>query len=230
MSASPEVSVVLPPNAFRAMSIFHGVSGLPEDRYVNTWWFNRNGSSVSLSAAAATIAQRLGNFFTAVGLNQTLPLTAYLSNTAIDEARGLEVRVYDTNQPEPREPAIVTVPLTGFTTQVSLPAEVAVCLSYYATRNIPRHRGRVYLGPLNLSAMSTSDGLADPNVSQTMMDDIQDRASTLAGFTDLPWSVCSLRDQVLRDITNGWIDNTFDTQRRRGSQPTRRETWIASNF
>jgi hypothetical protein len=230
VSSSPEVSVVLPPNAFRAQTILHGASGLPQDRYVNTWWFARGGSTADRAAAANTISQRLGNFFNATDIGLPLPLCAYLSETAIDQARGLEVRVYDTNESEPREPSTVVVPLVGFEATVALPSEVAVCLSYYSVRNIPRHRGRIYFGPLNLNAMSTADGMGDPNVSQSLIDTLQSRASILSGYTDLPWVVCSLRDQALREITAGWVDNAFDTQRRRGATATRRESWVASNF
>jgi hypothetical protein len=211
------------------MAILHGTSGLPEDRYVNTFWFRQPEGSFSTAQAADTIADRLQAFYedAGVGLN---PLTWFLSNQAIDEARGLEVRVYDTDEVEPRTPYTEQRSLTGFVATVPLPNEVAVVLSYYATRNIPRRRGRVYIGPLNLNALSTTENDGDGTPPLSLRQALQWAAETLSGYEDMPWSVASRKDGVLRTITNGWVDNAFDTQRRRGVQANLRTLWSKPTF
>jgi hypothetical protein len=41
------------------------------------------------------------------------------------------------------------------------------------------------------------------------------------------WVVWSEADQDAGSVFDGWIDNAFDTQRRRGVQASSRTTWVA---
>jgi hypothetical protein len=45
-----------------------------------------------------------------------------------------------------------------------------------------------------------------------------------ASVTETTWSlaVYSVADAVAREVTNGWVDNAWDTQRRRGIDATAR--------
>nr|CRY97358.1 hypothetical protein [uncultured prokaryote] len=110
-------------------------------------------------------------------------------------------------------------------TGAGLPSEVAACLSFQGTRTPgspqARRRGRVYIGPL-LATTNTSgrpsSGLITNMIgaAQQLYDDIG--TVTSAGS----WAVWSPTDGLAVPITNGWVDNAFDTQRSRGLARTSR--------
>lgn len=125
----------------------------------------------------------------------------------------------------------------------SLPAEVAACLTFDSRldtdasvpETVPggptgpegdahpraRRRGRIYLGPLNDTASSaTGGGTAAVRVSAAF------RSSAVRAFSEnladglLPFNlvpaVFSPTDWIARRIVRVWMDDAFDTQRRRG--------------
>jgi hypothetical protein len=44
---------------------------------------------------------------------------------------------------------------------------------------------------------------------------------------DVTWMQVSTTFGIANPVTGGFVDNSFDTQRRRGSAPTARDTWGA---
>lgn len=135
-----------------------------------------------------------------------------------------------------------------------LPREVACVMTYHAdltgvsetvsggapgptgdTRPKARRRGRLYLGPLTSQA-STGTTPSRPNSSFRSLVNLQ--ATTLhleipAGSLDLlRWAVLSpsrstdaLEDPQADEVTGGWVDDAWDTQRRRGVDRTVRNHW-----
>jgi hypothetical protein len=109
----------------------------------------------------------------------------------------------------------------------TLPEEVALVLSMQGEKvsGFPqnRRRGRVYIGPIstncNVDGRPTAITLTNlTDAAATLWDDIKQ----IVGHH---WSVWSTVDQDMVHITDGWVDNSFDTQRRRGVQVTSRTTW-----
>lgn len=75
---------------------------------------------------------------------------------ALYKDRHIEVRCYDMSDAEPRpEKAFATNAHTGAEFGNDSPTELAAVLSYYAGRNIPGLRGRLYIGPLQESLITT---------------------------------------------------------------------------
>jgi hypothetical protein len=114
---------------------------------------------------------------------------------------------------------------SGAPSAAGLPAECAVCISFQAIRasGFPqnRRRGRIYIGPLaasvNSGARPSSALLTDLGIAAAdFMADVPAAVSTAS------WAVWSEVDQEANPVDNGWIDNAFDTQRRRGVQATAR--------
>jgi len=118
--------------------------------------------------------------------------------------------------------------------------EVALAMSFHAdltgiaehgtggTRPRARNRGRIFLGPL--AGTSTEDvGSGRMRPSSEIMTGLAQAGGVLAAnhgtSTHLRWAVWSRKDQVLRTVTGGWVDNEFDTQRRRGGDSTARTTF-----
>jgi hypothetical protein len=131
------------------------------------------------------------------------------------------VKLYNAQAPEPNYPlAVKTNPGAGVLNS-TVNRDVAVCLSYYAEFNRPRHRGRLYVpcGPASISPAAAS-------VNSTQMAKVGDLATVLAnaGGVDVDWSVFSRMDNTSRPVTNWFVDNAWDTQRRRGVKSTARIT------
>lgn len=216
----------------RAMAIFQGASGLPEDRYISTFHFARN-PAVTWEVDAPLIAGWLTSFYNTIAPGAARAISGYLSDNAITVgAAAHELRLYDINDLEPREPAIF--PLGKLTSGVagSLPNEAAVCLSFYGTRNIPRQRGRVYIGPLSSLCAVESAADHDVRVTQAFMDDLADAARKLIVDSASRWVVLSRGLYVdgqlpaqMYPVTDGWVDNAFDTIRKRGVKPSARVTF-----
>jgi hypothetical protein len=193
------------------MAVFENESGLPEDRFVNTWHFV---SSEVDSAARTAIAAQVISFYNGLATGQ--PLATFLSGKIKRTAQASQVRIYNLADVKPREPSIHTFTLEGGDSSQDLPNEVAVTMSFYADRNLPRQRGRLYLGPLKL--LGVGNGVADSEVGANLKDGIWQGLDAMALVSgNAVWCVYSQMDGVMRPVSNVWVDNAFDTQRRRGA-------------
>lgn len=195
------------PATIQVQVSFPRPSGLPQDNIVNTWHF-LGTIGTSMADEMANIGPRLDEFYTVVDNYMPLAIGAPT------------YRGYDLGELKPRQPsqrASFGVDPAG--AGATYPNEVALCLSYYATRNLPRQRGRLYLGPFIAAAGEiTTQGDAMP--TQFFVDLVANAALALKNAAGPLWAVRSVRDGVLRAITNLWIDNAWDTQRRRGTAAT----------
>lgn len=216
---------------YMAQFVMQGASGLPEDRYVNTFNFIEDAPAVvSHEDAAVGIDIALGNFYT---LTQStgFAMEAFLARHVAGVA---EVRVYNFDDPQPREPIILTRNIDPPATARAMPSEVAVCLSYYSFLNVPRQRGRIYFGPINGDAVESVPTVPHPtaNFLNTLAEAGTDLAVSGAAAGQLRWAVLSRATPGVVEwgpITDGWVDNAFDTQRRRGEKATARTTWTVGS-
>lgn len=141
------------------------------------------------------------------------------------------VKYYKLTDPEPRAPVAAGAFSWDGSTGTAFPNEVAVCASFSAEVasgvRAARRRGRVYLG-----AIKSAAGIADPvgmvRPTSTTMGTVN---TAFAGFYDdldlagWSWCVWSRADDSLFPVVRGWCNDEFDTQRRRGPEPTTRLTW-----
>lgn len=201
-------------------------SNFPEDVITNTWYFGSDKVGWTRQQAAQAAVDRLDTFYDAI--------TAVISGDVLDT---IQHRVYDLNDPQPRQPIAATTSNTVFGTAAGLPYECAIVLSFksfFLSGATPaRHKGRVYLGPIRASASTTTNGGVRPTAAA--MTAIANAATTLrgAGSTADPlqgvvWCQFSAADadptvgDGMRQVVAGWVDDAFDTQRRRGLHPTAR--------
>jgi hypothetical protein len=207
-------------------------SGVPADAVVNTFHFLTPGAVV-LPAELDEIVAKLKTFYdTAVttGLGQGTALGVLLSGDDVStELRRIKIRKRQAIKPEPvlREEVYNSPTGSGVG---GFPHEVAMCLSYRGQLEAGglqrRRRGRIYLGPLNDQAGNISRSAGDVRPS--------DRARAIVAaagkrLRDDPgaviWATYSTVDGFAVPVVNGWVDNAYDTQRRRGTKPTQRTTW-----
>jgi hypothetical protein len=212
----------------RAQVVFQGMSNTPEDVVVNTYHF--------VSPDYAIVNRDLVRDYLVELYNTTVPapgtgkIAESMSSFLSRVANASKIKVYDLAEPKPRTPTTYSWTLAANSggALVELPAEVAVCASFYALQNRPRYRGRVYLGPWVSNVLQ--DALNDRSRPQTTLID------TIAGAfnrlllkpgTGPKLAIQSNADGQARIATNGWVDDAWDTQRRRGQDAKSRTLFPA---
>lgn len=208
------------PNRLDAQLVFQNSNGLPEDRYVMTshWGTTNTVTDTHRDAVAAMLEQFINDPITSGAPALVEFLSGELSNTA-------QIRLYTAGDPEPRVPALYEFTLGTRSGSATMPHEVALCLSYYAGQNVPRKRGRMYFGPLagGSTVATVSNGHVRP--SSGLIDALANAGGRMIGTggTNPQWVVLSsfIGASYTTDV---WVDNAFDTQRRRGIAPDARVT------
>lgn len=196
---------------FRALSTKVMQSGIAEDASVNTWHFQGTFDATVGAAVTAAWQQFMRDVHGGVPPNPVAQT-------------GHTLRIYNIADPEPRAPIWdVGWSFSAAPSGTPLPAETCITISYQGARvsgeDQARRRGRMYIGPLSTGAMT--DGRPGSATIAGMVTAFQTfhAALTTAGVT---FGVYSRTNSALVPVTDGWIDNAFDTQRRRGVSPTSR--------
>lgn len=203
--------------------------GLNADVVQNTFHFLWDASGQPGSTAKTALANRVKNLFDNIYTSTSAyPLANY--------ARPLNTRIkmYDLSDPIPRVPIFDdNVPL-GSTTQITatvMPPEVALCISVKAApvSGVPLAslRGRFFLGAISdTMAAGVLNNQSRPIAA--FMTRCLNACSTLAGLSspgDFIWVVYSKKRGDWHQIVAGWVDNAWDTQRRRGMPASIRDVW-----
>nr|CRY97714.1 hypothetical protein [uncultured prokaryote] len=194
----------------RAQVTFGMDSGLSADSSTNTWYFFLEDDSDRVEALAA-----LATFYGSVGT---------LMSILIDNA-AVTCDWYRMEDPSPRSPWAMNNILPFAAGASSGPTEVALVLSFEAAKESGsdqrRRRGRIYLGPLNAAATDR------PNAGFVAV--LRDAGAALLAASDLAtgwsWVQYSPTNEAYNEIASGWVDNEWDTQRRRGRKATTRSTF-----
>lgn len=130
----------------------------------------------------------------------------------------LDVRGYSMDDPEPR-PQKFRKAAQNTGTPPSGPFQVALCLSYYADRNLPRKRGRLYLGPWTAQ---------NQNATIAQVTSVMALPPLLAnlGGVNVDWSLWSPTTQTHTRINHAWADDSWDIIRsRKIPSVAARQTW-----
>lgn len=196
--------------------IIHTTDGLPENFCTNTWHADCDDV-----AAVLLWHEELIDFYEQIGTN----LSSLIDNANTDPH---EINSYRLSDPAPRTIVASTnfsLPGVGTT---ALPTEVAVCCSFQAQQisGLPqaRRRNRVYVGPMSQIA-TDSNGRVATNCQTAIRNQGSALKSASDAATSWTWAIYSPTDGTGADVDNGWVDNEFDTQRRRGRQATDRATF-----
>jgi hypothetical protein len=186
------------------MVSLQGLSNLSKDRYVNTLHFDGDDWG---NAEATELWGKYQTF-----------LATYGGDLA---GGGHEIRCYHPGM-NPDGPYFAkTFSLSNGQKSTSGPPEVALCLSYAAVDNpdqsTPRRRGRIFLGPLTPSVMAGQrPDVSLRNAALTLGDGI----AQVGLASNVTWMLRSAVGNSYHKIESIWVDDTWDTQRRRGNQPT----------
>lgn len=140
-----------------------------------------------------------------------------------------ELKWYDLADPKPRAPIMeTTFNLSSAPTGNPLPPEVSLCCSFQSPKSSgtpqARKRGRAYLPWPNVSAIGADGRPTSAAVAAAVAWGDGLLTASLA-TTEWAWIVYSTIALGGEEITNGWVDNEFDTQRRRGRDATTRSVF-----
>jgi hypothetical protein len=205
---------------YHAMAIRAGLSGKPDDVFVNNFTFLADDNKVT---AADDIAAALVDFYETAG-----------PTTSINARRGVTVndlmtfKIYKLTDAKPREPLVRTHTTPTARLAAGLwPEESTICLSFSAAPpHTARRRGRIYIGPLNSSCGAQEATSNICRVSGAVQADFAAAAVRLANHVDAGWLIhSSMAGGTFAAVETGWVDNAFDTQRRRGPDASNRFTW-----
>lgn len=198
---------------YRALITLDAVTNNPDDVSTNTLYFDVD-----------SVPDLLGVSEAIEDLYQSMQL--WWSDRL--QVNGHTIQFYQLSDPEPRRPVAQYSLSLGDVRDDTLPTECAMCLSYQAApvSGLPqaRRRGRIYVGPL-AKPVCDANGFITPVAAQ----DLQNGASALLDASDSAltwtWSTYSPTDNQGHEVKSGWVDNAFDTQRRRGREATQRYTF-----
>jgi hypothetical protein len=211
-------------------------SGLPEDRAVNEFVFA--GPTLNDIITTVQAGNVLQDFYNAVHAPGATDLANYISNRVSRAAAAHSFKYYDISTTLDGSPhgspfAVNTWTLDAAAALDPLPAEVSACISYHAdttgvpeevgaTRPAARRRGRLYIGPLQTGVLGTTGMLRSD-----FFDALRGAGIFLNAIAGLgvEWQVWSRADAAVRPVVGGFVDNAFDTQRRRGPAATLRTSW-----
>ena len=207
----------VPMATIRAQVVLQAFTNKVEDRYINTFHFVNQDS---FSVHAGNIHTGLTAFYNGTASGGS---TGPSANIASFVNRLASINYYDMSTPEPRIPLTVPLTLNTAVNTTGLPQELAVCLSFRGQLPIsPRRRGRIYFGPLSNHGDNIASGTSSifPFVGTIIRQRLVEHAKDLRN-TGLGWSIRSsvpFDNYVLVD--QGYVDDAFDIQRRRGHETT----------
>ena len=206
----------------RAIVSLERTTLLPKDRCVNTFHFTTALPAVS-STEKIDILDAVTEFYNLPVPNGNQPST-FLSDT-LKSGLFHTAKLYNLDDPEPRPPIAERLFSLAFPATQSLPGEVALVLSMkgepVAGGTPARRRGRLYMGPLGGNAV-TLDSEGDARPATNCMSTFLQAGQRLRDDASTNWVIYSRRGFNTVVITDLWIDNAFDTQRRRGASATSR--------
>lgn len=132
----------------------------------------------------------------------------------------VRVRAYDLHGAKPNYPKAEKILNANAAPASSCAREVACCLSFYSTNNVPSRRGRVYVPQHWLSSGSSVE--SRPNsTTRAAVADLATVFKNLGGL-DVDWIVFSEKTGESHSVTDWWVDDEWDAQRRRGLRATTR--------
>jgi hypothetical protein len=219
----------VPDTLIRAMVTIPRITAIPEDAVQNVWHFDSDDDAQSLDQDADWVMELVEPFY--VGIQSFM--ASYLGAE-------ITVTMYNMRDVQPRVPFAVRTFAFDPGEPPDFPAEVSQCLSMAATvasgENAARKRGRLYLGPLRAATGVLVNGDVRPgggfnDTVETAATPLLAGASHAAiGAGSTRWSIyspttdaASSIDDAFHDVTRFWLDNAFDTQRRRGARATSRQ-------
>lgn len=210
----------------KAEVVLPDVDGLPRDEVVNT---------LAWQAADTTgMTPAIADLFNGSSGAQAHPLAHYIGGSRSRVSDACTVRYYDISahaDGSKTGPAfqVDTWTLGAGAGGTPLPDQNAAVASFFANPIIgagsaASYRGRVYLGPLDQSTGAT-DSNGHFIIAPTFAADVAIAFNRFMTTAPPTWSVWSRKETALSAVVGGFINEQFDTQRRRQVKAAARAMW-----
>ena len=188
---------------------------MPKNVVTNTLYFRNNSLLADTSVPlAGTDVGTLADDLAAIYDSALTPVGS----------KRITVKAYDVEGAPPHDPLVTSTKNPAATlTSPSMPSEVALCLSFRGGLR-PWQRGRIYLAPW-LMGMGAADRPSAAQRTQAL--NLADSFSSLGG-ANIDWVVWSHNRHSAIQVNYAWVDDAWDTQRRRGLAPTTRTSKTVS--
>lgn len=187
------------------------------EKIMNVWHIATVGATTPDTAAADFVNTTLNAFYQEIDVMLSVELEGAVPH----------VRSFNLIEPKPRQPhaEMDLSALDAGTTKAQ--RESAVCLSYkalYQSGVSPkRRRGRIYLGPFYATVLDTATGKLNSTVKsnlvtagQNLFDDHQSSALWSWVVYSPTTDTSGTGETGMYEVTDAWVDDEIDTQRRRG--------------
>lgn len=204
-------------------------TGIPKDVVTNTWYFDWLGIGSPSGTDYNNCIDNLASVYDAV-YNSAGAKWAPWCKPAL-----ARVKMYDLSDTTPRVPVVdaaFSLSQTTLGSGVFIPPEVAVVASYHTEFesgvNKASQRGRVYFGCCTENWFNAGGATTFPVVASTQRSAVTGALVDLAADSlanDWGWVVYSRKLNDSFAVAGGWVDDAFDTQRRRGNAPLVRTTF-----
>jgi len=149
-------------------------------------------------------------------------LAAAVNTWSVSATRQLAVRLYEIKPPvagSPNRPKAIKVLSPAAAADYTIPRELSLCLSFSGGEAGPRQRGRLYVPGGAIPV--TSPGARPTNANMTKVGDLANVFASLGGI-DVDWIVWSPTRDAATKVERWFVDDEWDTQRRRGHRPLTR--------
>lgn len=199
-------------------------TGISRDNISNTFHFRYEGNH-SPPDDTDNVLDMIEDLYCEAADPSSHPLGWWINSTIKRAAR---LQIYDLSDPLPRAPiAEREITIGGPGGGNKLPAEVALTCSFQGDRlsgeSQSRRRGRIFLGPLNVTG--TDMTIPGSTMIESINMQFNELCDAAAASVMWEWVVYSPTGDTTAVVKNGWVDNAWDTQRRRGPRATTRTSW-----
>jgi len=237
-----------------ASVILPNVNGLPQDRYQNDFVMQGSSVAAIVAVTNAGIEAFYNTAYSGHYVGEYLS-TAIDRGSGKCSINYYDITTHLDGSPHGSPVATDPFTLNAAAVTTPLPEEVSLCMSFHGAygtlietgavdtaipstesardqgapathtgvdRPRSRLRGRIYVGPLNLQAITTSNPVRPTSTARAT---IALAGGGLLALTTSPWAVWSRRNATVITTSTGWVDDAFDTQRRRGLKSSTRSTF-----
>lgn len=133
--------------------------------------------------------------------------------------RSLTVKLYRIGGAKPNRPQAIKSDNVAIFPEVSMPRELAVCLSFYGGQNRADQRGRLYVPAW---VCTTAAPQVRPHSAYTDVVKALPPLLAALGGVNVDWGVWSPTRNAFTRAEKWYVDDEWDVQRRRGLVPTTR--------
>lgn len=213
-------------NLYQAQWIFQAASQRPEDAVTNTTHWHKTGSISDFE----NVRDMLVDFYSVIPTGATNRVQDFFTTKGL--TGNWQLKMYKLSDDKPRAPAYTSQGSFELQNVASLPSEVALVMSFQTEpeSGLPqaRRRNRIYLGPF--AGMANSEvGRPSNLLVETLL--FAGHQMIVASDESIYWAwhVYSPTQNAHYPTISGWVDNAWDSQRRRGVDATLRGGFDVEN-